>query len=77
MACVDPELFAWSYDFVGDLAETVALIWPDADPSAGAAPGLAEIVAQLTGTRRSEVGGLLAPWLDAPPLKPWACGTSP
>jgi DNA ligase-1 len=23
----DPELFALSYDFVGDLAETVALIW--------------------------------------------------
>ena len=28
MARVDPELFGWSYDFVGDLAETVALIWP-------------------------------------------------
>src|SRR5215470_8361612 len=26
---VDPELFAWSLDFVGDLAETVALIWPE------------------------------------------------
>jgi DNA ligase 1 len=65
MARTDPELFAWSYDFVGDLAETVALIWPDAVPSAGAAPGLAEIVAQLTGTRRAEVGQLLAPWLDA------------
>jgi DNA ligase-1 len=25
---VDPELFGWSLDFVGDLAETVALIWP-------------------------------------------------
>ena len=25
----DPELFALSYDFVGDLAETVALIWPE------------------------------------------------
>jgi DNA ligase-1 len=28
-ARVDPELFAWSLDFVGDLAETVALIWPE------------------------------------------------
>ena len=28
VARVDPELFALSYDFVGDLAETVALIWP-------------------------------------------------
>ena len=29
---VDPELFGWSYDFVGDLAETVALIWPEPSP---------------------------------------------
>jgi DNA ligase-1 len=29
---VDPELFGWSYDFVGDLAETVALIWPESSP---------------------------------------------
>jgi DNA ligase 1 len=29
MARVDPELFAWSLDFVGDLAETVSLIWPE------------------------------------------------
>ena len=26
---VDRELFGWSYDYVGDLAETVALIWPE------------------------------------------------
>ena len=26
---VDPVLFALSYDYVGDLAETVALIWPE------------------------------------------------
>ena len=25
---VDPELFGWSYDYVGDLAETISLIWP-------------------------------------------------
>jgi DNA ligase-1 len=29
---VDPELFAWSLDFVGDLAETVSLIWPEPSP---------------------------------------------
>jgi DNA ligase 1 len=29
MARVGPELFGWSWDFVGDLAETVALIWPE------------------------------------------------
>src|SRR5689334_6695767 len=31
MARVDPELFGWSWDFVGDLAETVALIWPETE----------------------------------------------
>ncbi|MFZ2099192.1 MAG: ATP-dependent DNA ligase, partial [Oricola sp.] len=29
---VDEVLFAWSYDFVGDLAETVSLIWPEPLP---------------------------------------------
>ncbi len=29
-ARTDPVLFAWSYDYVGDLAETVALMWPAA-----------------------------------------------
>jgi DNA ligase-1 len=40
MARVDPELFAWSYDFVGDLAETVSLIWPEPStlPSPSHAP---------------------------------------
>src|SRR5436190_9120980 len=39
MARVDPELFGWSWDFVGDLAETVALIWPESPhpPAADAA----------------------------------------
>ncbi|MBV9825694.1 MAG: cisplatin damage response ATP-dependent DNA ligase [Alphaproteobacteria bacterium] len=44
MQRVDPELFAWSLDFVGDLAETVALIWPEPaqiplPPAADAAAG--------------------------------------
>src|ERR1700742_4135072 len=36
-ARLDPQLFAMSYDFVGDLAETVALAWP-AKPGANAEP---------------------------------------
>jgi DNA ligase 1 len=32
---VDPELFGWSWDFVGDFAETVALIWPEPSSDAG------------------------------------------
>ena len=36
-ARTDPVLFAWSYDYVGDLAETVALMWPAAPTECGAA----------------------------------------
>src|SRR6266446_3512450 len=38
MARVDPELFGWSLDFVGDLAETVALIWPEPSPHLNPSP---------------------------------------
>src|SRR5271155_1000249 len=65
MTRIDPELFAWSYDFVGDLAETVSLIWPDAARRDGDVPNLAEIVERLNGVSRAEVVGLLVPWLDA------------
>src|SRR5664279_5533007 len=34
----DPVLFALSYDYVGDLSETVALMWPKAPPHASSAP---------------------------------------
>jgi len=34
----DPVLFALSYDYVGDLSETVALMWPKAMPQAHSAP---------------------------------------
>ena len=61
---VDPALFRWSYDFVGDLAETVALIWP-AQPGANRPPSLDEVVTGLRQAGKSEVPGLLAGWLDA------------
>src|SRR5690349_18686366 len=31
MERVDPVLFGYSYDYVGDLAETVSLVWPEPD----------------------------------------------
>ena len=34
----DPVLFGLSYDYVGDLSETVALMWPKAGPAARSAP---------------------------------------
>ncbi len=60
---VDGELFAWSYDFVGDLAETAALIWPE-QPGANQVPGLAEIVAELEAATRASAGARLERWLD-------------
>jgi DNA ligase 1 len=62
---VDPQLLEWSYDFVGDLAETVSLIWPAAASGVSHVPSLAEIVEQLHGATRAGVGQLLEPWLDA------------
>ncbi|HYM03631.1 MAG TPA: ATP-dependent DNA ligase, partial [Stellaceae bacterium] len=64
MTRVDPELFAWSYDFVGDLAETVSLIWPER-PGANRVPDLSEIVAELDAASRADAGERLARWLDA------------
>src|SRR5579872_1965166 len=63
-ARMDPVLFAWSYDYVGDLAETVSLVWP-ATPGANREPELSEVVDALRGASRSEVQRLLEGWLDA------------
>ncbi|AJE48866.1 cisplatin damage response ATP-dependent DNA ligase [Celeribacter indicus] len=62
---VDAELFAMSYDYVGDLAETIALIWPTT-----ATPRevrLGEVVTSLSDASRTEIPGLIAGWLDAMP----------
>ena len=58
MARVDPELFAWSLDFVGDLAETVSLIWPDPHPPVADATGptLSRDAGEGGSERSSETG---------------------
>jgi DNA ligase-1 len=61
---VDPILFRWSHDYVGDLAETVALIWP-AKPGANREPELSEVVEALHSASRAEVQRLIEAWLDA------------
>ncbi|MBN8892129.1 MAG: cisplatin damage response ATP-dependent DNA ligase [Rhodospirillales bacterium] len=60
----DPVLFALSYDFVGDLAETVALMWPAAATNAPP-PGLAEVVETLATAPRAELPAIVGRWLDA------------
>jgi len=60
---LDPELFAISYDFVGDLAETIALAWPDAVP--GPEVPLSELVAELRDTPKAGLPQVIAARLDA------------
>lgn len=61
---VDPVLYALSYDFVGDLAETTALIWPSAATDTPP-PRLSRVVEALISSERDAVPTLLAGWLDS------------
>ena len=61
---VDPILFNLSYDYVGDLAETISLIWPQR-PGANRAPNLSEIVETLLESTKAQGLKLVEGWLDA------------
>jgi len=65
-ARMDPQLFWWSYDYVGDLAEAVSLVWP-ARPGANREPELSEVVEGLKSANRAEAQGRIEAWLDALP----------
>ncbi|MBC2887002.1 cisplatin damage response ATP-dependent DNA ligase [Ochrobactrum sp. CM-21-5] len=61
----DPALFAYSYDYVGDLAETISLIWPGpSETPAGADLPLGIVVHELRKASRREGPLLVAGWLD-------------
>jgi DNA ligase-1 len=64
----DPVLFALSYDYVGDLSETVALMWPKMAVTAGhnnpPPPTLSEVVTTLRTLGKTELPRQLARWLD-------------
>ncbi|MDE2333041.1 MAG: cisplatin damage response ATP-dependent DNA ligase [Rhodospirillales bacterium] len=64
-ARTDPELFATSYQYVGDLGETLALMWPA--EGSGEAPRLSEIVSGLRDTAKADRPSRIAAWLDASP----------
>ena len=65
-ARVDPVLFNMSRDYVGDSAETIALMWPAQPVSAGdgEGPGLAAIVGRLMTLGRANAPAALAGMLD-------------
>jgi DNA ligase-1 len=63
----DPVLFALSYDYVGDLSETAALMWPKAAAplhNNPPPPTLAEVVTTLRTLGKTELPKQLARWLD-------------
>ena len=68
----DPVLFALSYDYVGDLSETVALMWPTplqaeketSGRNNSPPPTLTEVVATLRTLGKAELPAQLARWLD-------------
>ncbi|GLS88780.1 ATP-dependent DNA ligase [Cypionkella aquatica] len=60
---MDAQLFALSYDFVGDLAETISLIWPEATTS-GPEVTLSDAVALLRDTGKLALPAAIAQVLD-------------
>jgi DNA ligase-1 len=62
----DPVLFALSRDFVGDTAETVALMWPVSETARPShTPNLSEVVATLSTLGKAQLPAQLARWMDA------------
>ncbi|MEO0382855.1 MAG: cisplatin damage response ATP-dependent DNA ligase [Pseudomonadota bacterium] len=63
-ARTDPVLFRLSYDYVGDMSETVALIWPVEHGVNMPPPTLEDVVEALATTGKAEMPALIARWLD-------------
>ena len=74
----DPVLFGLSYDYVGDLSETVALMWPASlsspacggggersEPEGATALSLTTVIETLTTLGKAQLPQQLARWLDA------------
>ncbi len=68
---VDPVLFGMSYDYVGDLAETIALIWPD--HIGDTLPGLSALILELETIQPSKLTHIIADHLsNATATERWA-----
>jgi DNA ligase-1 len=62
----DPVLFDLSYDYVGDLSETIALMWP-VPPEAVRSNrdlGLSDVIDTLSTLGKAQLPGQIARWLD-------------
>jgi DNA ligase-1 len=59
-------LFGLSHDYVGDLSETIALMWPvDPGQRPNATPSLSDVVETLSTLGKAQLPAQLARWLDA------------
>lgn len=65
-ARTDPVLFALSYDYVGDLSETVALMWPAEKRATNSPPPptLTDVVTTFNTLGKTEIPAQLSQWLD-------------
>lgn len=61
---MDPELFRYSYDYVGDLAETIALTWQGEFTGHNEPLKLDDVVHQLQQATRASGPKLVAEWLN-------------
>lgn len=62
---IDPVLFKLSRDYVGDTAETLALLWPGPEAAAETAPPpLETVVGGLTKADTAEATVVISDWLD-------------
>lgn len=61
---VDPVLYRMSRDYVGDSAETVALMWPERPRTGEADLRLSAVVERLRSLSRSDAPAVLADYLD-------------
>lgn len=68
---VDPVLFEMSYDYVGDLAETIGLIWPDRRE--GELPTLSGLIQELESVDKAKLPAIVSDHLSrGNPTERWA-----
>lgn len=66
MERIDEELFRYSYDYVGDLAETISLIWDNErdTPARDEEPTLGQVIDSLNHAGKTAVRGVVRGMLD-------------
>ncbi|WED42039.1 cisplatin damage response ATP-dependent DNA ligase [Legionella cardiaca] len=61
---IDPYLFALSNDYVGDVSETLALLWPESSVKRTSLPNLSEIITALKELPKQSIASYLAELLS-------------